>query len=142
MSTQTYDIILLASSVAFIAFILFWSFSYGTGLVSAALLQSPYVIQQSIASYFSALCSVEGDALISYSISNPNSFEIEIKENSVGVVQLRDQAVPVSSKFGASQSSTFPNCSLNVKAKKLSLGPSIKFLEVEKKGNDVEVFVR
>ena len=142
MSTQTYDIILLASTVAFIAFILFWSFSYGTGLVSAALLQSSYVIQQSIASYFGALCAVEGDALISYSISNSNSFEIEIKEDSVGVVQLRDQVIPVTSKFGVSEPSSFPNCGLNVKTKKLSLGPASKLLEVEKKGNDVEVFVR
>ena len=142
--TQTYDIIVLATSIALVAVILFWSVRFGVDMVASALSQSPFVIQQSIASYISALCSVSGDASISYSLPKSPSYDINIDATAVSVASRQDPTFGRSGiiKFKPPLPSPYPDCGLIVKVKKLSLTSASKFIEVEKTGKAVEVFVR
>ncbi len=144
MGTQTYDIILLAAVVALIAIILFWSTRFGADLIAKALAQSTDVAQQSIASYFGALCTISGDASITYKIPSPSMFVMNIGEGMISVYESEEPTFGRTTRIHilTPKPLSYPKCGLDIKTGNISFTQNSKFVEVDKRGKVVEVFVR
>jgi len=59
----------MLSIVILVAVIIFWSVSYGAGMVGNIMQEAPQIVQSSFASYASIACGVDGDMTISHRLT-------------------------------------------------------------------------
>ena len=88
---KPYDIIMLVGSMILTFIIVYWVMRYGTAQVSDLILETPSVLQDSAASYFSSICSFSGNITVTQEIARPYTMRVIYNSTHVQVRPAKEK---------------------------------------------------
>lgn len=129
MSTQTYDVVVLLGVVILMAVVIYWSVSYGAGMVADIMQEAPQVLQSSFASYASLSCAIDGNFTLEHRLIKKYPMYVTMNESHV---QIRSTGTVYGEterggfiKFGARSAMPYVNCNMDTARKNIRFNENV-----------------